>query len=411
MRNARWAGTSGGRIAAGVTVLVASMVGLPTVAEAAAPGGPTCMGEPATIVGEPGRNVRGTPDPDVIVGGPGTQRIRPGGGIDLVCAGDGYDGVFDFDSARDQVQLGARDDLFVSYAADARAVVDAGVDGAEFWYEGAAVTVDLGARTDSRGNQLLGFFEMVVGTSHADVLLGSRRPEQFNGNGGSDVIRGRGGDDTLHTQSGPDGECEEPDTLVRMYGGAGDDGLANPGACLARMSGGGGADGLSGHRGEDLMLGDAGDDLLFSGRSAAQLRGGAGDDRFMVDRGTVLVSGGSGFDRWVNWRQVSQNTHQTVIDIGAGTFVDRVVSRDGTAFVTNGRIGGIEQFKGRNGQERFLGSAGVDRINAGGTQGNKVDRIYGRGGNDRLVAPRHGWIDGGVGSDYCRAEQKRNCER
>jgi Ca2+-binding RTX toxin-like protein len=412
MRDTTWAGTNGGRIAAGVTVLLASMVGLPTAAEAAAPGGPTCMGKPATIVGEPGTNVTGTSGPDVIVGGPGTQRIRPRGGIDLVCAGDGHDGVLDRDHYLDKVDLGARTDSFISMTADARANVDAGNDGEPLdetlWYDGPGISVDLAAGTDSRGNLLRGFLT-VHGTPHADTILGRGRTDVILGEGGADLIRGRGGVDYLTTALHAD--CGPPRSLARLYGGAGNDGVSNAGTCRSQLSGGGGDDRLSSNRGNDLMLGDAGDDYLSAGRGAVQMRGGSGDDLLRVERGTVLVSGGSGFDRWVNWRQVSQNTHRTVVDIGAGTFVDRVVTRDGTDLVTDGRIVGIEYFRGRISQERFIGSAGVDRINAGGTRGNKVDRISGRGGNDRLVAPRHGWIDGGVGSDYCRAEQKRDCER
>lgn len=53
------------------------------VPAAAAP--PTCLGQPATVVGAPGKDVRGTSGPDVIVAA-GARSVRAGAGDDLVCA-------------------------------------------------------------------------------------------------------------------------------------------------------------------------------------------------------------------------------------------------------------------------------------------------------------------------------------
>jgi Ca2+-binding RTX toxin-like protein len=253
-------------------------------------------------------------------------------------------------------------------------------------------------------------FTNVKGTPGADHLTGTPRADLLDGDGGSDVIRGLGGADWVTTALQADDHCLQPGSLARLYGGDGQDRVVNTGACRSRLSGGSGADRIGGHLGDDHMLGNSGDDELISGRGADRLRGGSGDDRIEVERGTILVSGGGGFDSWINWRQVSQNTHHTVVDIGAGTFTDRVVDRDGTDFVTTGRIFGIEHFRGRVSQERFVGSSGVDRINAGGTRGDQVDTIRGLGGADQLIAPRHGRIDGGAGRDHCRAETVVHCE-
>jgi Ca2+-binding RTX toxin-like protein len=368
---------------------------------------PTCMGEPATIVGEPGADVAGTDGRDVIVGGPGTQRINPGGGVDLVCAGDGHDGVVDFDHAMDRIRLGASTDSFTSETADARADVVAGdrepLD-ETLWYYGPAVRVDLAAGTDSRGNRLRGGFVTVHGTPHPDVILGGGLSESIVGEGGADLIRGRGGQDYMTTALHAD--CGPPQSLARLYGGADADLVSNLGECRARLSGGDGADSLSGRRGDNLILGDAGDDALYAGRGTDRLRGGPGDDRIEVDRGTVLADGGAGFDRWVNWRQVSRNDHTTTVDIGAGTTRDRVGSD-----VVHGRVDGIEHYRGSWDLEHFVGSAGVDRIYGGRTREGRVDTIRGRSGNDRLVAPRRGLIYGGAGTDYCRAQETHGCER
>ncbi|MGH3478241.1 MAG: hypothetical protein ACRDQD_15565, partial [Nocardioidaceae bacterium] len=116
MVKTRFAGIRGGGIAAGVAVLSASMVGLPTGAGAmgaagAAEQAPTCMGEPATIVADAAPIV-GTAGPDVIVGSASPDEIDPRGGRDLVCALGSDDDVTDDDAARDRFQLGTGTDRF-----------------------------------------------------------------------------------------------------------------------------------------------------------------------------------------------------------------------------------------------------------------------------------------------------------
>ena len=56
------------------------------------PAGPTCLGQPATIVGDNGNNtITGTPGRDVILALGGDDSVFAGGGRDLVCLGAGFD--------------------------------------------------------------------------------------------------------------------------------------------------------------------------------------------------------------------------------------------------------------------------------------------------------------------------------
>ena len=96
-------------IALGAALVAASAL---TLGASAAPSWPSCLGEPATIVGTDGNDtIPGTRGDDVIAALGGDDLITTGGSddTDLVCAGDGNDtvivttggeGLFDFDAAQ-----------------------------------------------------------------------------------------------------------------------------------------------------------------------------------------------------------------------------------------------------------------------------------------------------------------------
>ena len=410
MRDARWAGTSGGRIAAYITVLVASVAGVPAVAGAVAQAAPTCLGEPATIVAT-GDETVGTDGPDVIVGRAGADEIDPGGGLDRVCALGGFDVVRDDDDALDRIQLGATSDIVVT-GPGAKAWIDGGAPsssgrrsfGDEIVYDGqTGVTVDLRTQSDSRGNQLVGM-ETVGGTPVRDVITGTSAGNELYGGGGPDVIRGLGGDDLLEIgrrkQTWPG--------AARMIGGPGDDSLSAKTRGRVEMLGGAGKDHLDGGSAADRINGGDGDDYLTGDGGDDTYRGGSGSDHLIAGWGDDTMSGGQGRDLWLNWDSVQGTNGErvTTVRIAAGTVRDRVGD-----VVFHDSLAGIDVYRGAGDIEHVYGSPRRDVVNTGGTEGDLIDRIYGRGGGDRLIAPRHGWIDGGAGSDYCRAEQKQDCER
>jgi Ca2+-binding RTX toxin-like protein len=111
----------------------------------------------------------------------------------------------------------------------------------------------------------------VIGTSGADVLLGTGGNDIVCGLGGADLLNGRGGNDLLLGGRGADD----------LRGAAGAD----------RLEGGIGGDVLRGGLGADRLFGQAGGDVLLGGAAADRLHGGPGFDR---------CSGGAGRDSFIS---------------------------------------------------------------------------------------------------------------
>jgi hypothetical protein len=210
-------------------------------------------------------------------------------------------------------------------------------------------------------------------------IVGTPAGERLRGTGGRDIICGLGGNDRLEGIGGND-------VLI----------------------GGLGADVLLGGIGADLLNGGAGADNLLGGGGADRYRGGSGADRLYAGWGNDRMAGGTGRDIWLNFDSLhgTDGERVTTIRIGGGTVRDRVGD-----LVFHDMLATIEAYRGGGDVEHVFGSPRRDNVDTGGTEGDLVDRIRGRAGHDRLVAPRHGWIDGGAGSDYCRAEQTSDCER
>ena len=119
------------------------------------PGGPTCAGVEATIVGTDGNDVLiGTSGQDVIWAGAGHDVIRGLGGNDILCGGAGRDRIF----------AGKGGDI-----------------------------VSGGAGRDR-----------IRGGAGADTLSGDRGPDRMSGGRGDDILRGGAGTDRLRGASGLD---------------------------------------------------------------------------------------------------------------------------------------------------------------------------------------------------------------
>ena len=274
---------------------------------------PSCMGQPATIVG--GRHeplIVGTPGPDVIVATTGS--ISASGGADLICVqheysnyavhgGSGDDRVQVLhgltvvygDGGDDRIQVrhgggtafgGRGDDVLTvngNRHVGARMVGGAGDDvlreppgvhrGSFFpgpgddivrggpghrdcvAFSGAkqGVTVDLRkGSARGQGRDRLYSVECAAGSPRADVLYGDAGKNRIEGMVGDDIIRLRGGDDV-------------------GYGLRGDDVVV----------GGPGDDSLSGNGGSDALYGNAGRDSLRETNNPKPnlIDGGTGSDR------------------------------------------------------------------------------------------------------------------------------------
>jgi Ca2+-binding RTX toxin-like protein len=187
--------------------------------------------EGETPDGEP--ETPGTPEPDqgggrgrTVVGTNGDDRLQGGSGADMLDGRSGDD-VLQGGAGADMLRGGTGMDL-VSYASAA-----------------SGVTVNLARSSENTGDakgDRFGGIEGVIGSSHDDVLKGSR---------GMDLIEGGAGDDALFGFAAMD----------ILKGGAGDDTL----------------DG--GERHDELFGGD-GADVLIGGAGLDDLTGGAGADTF-----------------------------------------------------------------------------------------------------------------------------------
>ena len=184
-----------------------------TVTEAIS-GPRNCGGRKPTVVGDAdGGVVSGTPDRDVIVGGPGNDRIRSGAGRDIVCGLGG----------NDRIATGAGKDVLKGGAGDDE-------------LRGAAGNDKLaGAAGDDR----------LSGGSGKDSLRGSGGSDRIKGGGGDDRARGGGGDDDISGAGGDD----------RLAGQGGDDDLNGRGGD-DRLAGGGGSNSLNGGNGKDRCRGN-----------------------------------------------------------------------------------------------------------------------------------------------------------
>jgi Ca2+-binding RTX toxin-like protein len=357
----------------------------------------TCAGETATIVADSyGDTIQGTAGNDVIVGGEGPDEIHGGGGNDKICGGAGGDELYGEDgddvlygesgddllddgAGNDQAFGGTGDDAFTAGAGDD--VMIGGPDSepsttqnsVDYSNSTAPVVIDL--REDSAtgyGDDLVKHIWAATGSNYDDAIIGTPVTDSLYGGCGNDQLYGKGGKDWLFGSfdDGPacNGLTSTDDDGI--YGGAGDD--------IFRGEN-------SGNIGTDTLLGGSGDDLLSSNGGRERFYGGDGHDTFSA----LLLSGSS--------------LH---LDLAAGTY---------TIGDNTGEVGDVEEVVGTQDNDILRGD-GEANVFIGG---DGADRVYGLGGNDTLRGDRvrgqsAQWSDvafGGSGTDSCRAEVKKSCER
>lgn len=220
-------------------IVLALMAALLTAPAGAGEEVPTCLGEPATIVGTDGDDeLAGTPDRDVVWAGPGADTVRAGAGDDVVCGGPGSD----------ELRGGAGDDVVADLITGSprQALLGGPGDNALHlsWRvvrDGEEVGVHLEVqlrsgfvRVDEHGPEFpLGSFRRVTGgfaegtwsvwgtaadeelTTHqyvaVDVRAGAGR-DVVRGSWHDDVIRGGPGRDTAYPDRGRD-SCKGVEAL------------------------------------------------------------------------------------------------------------------------------------------------------------------------------------------------------
>ncbi len=389
-------------------VVVAPGLG-PTAAAAAET---LCLGEPATIVGEPGTKVTGTEGDDVIVAdGP----VRALGGDDVVCGTD----EIDAGDGNDRVLL-TSDDPYVTgaggYGDDELRVISTPLGPDNDAFRGPAL--DGGPGRDSLTSA--DGWDRLFGGPGDDVLTGGDGNDYLDGSTGADVLDGGPGKDLA--QGGPDRDrcsaeempdCEAPlrwRTFTTCFG-------EQP-TIVAE-----GGD-VQGTDGDDVIVTEGGhvdagkgDDLVCG---AAMVEGGQGDDRILAVWGSrrfnlprrAPVTGGGGDD------------HLSLTASADGSFQPAFLLGGPGDDVVLGTAKG-DNLDGKRGDDRLVGRGGHDDLGSGpGADvllgGDGRDLLYAGTGDDLLVGGTgrdylYGWrgIDrglGGGGRDECAdVERRRSC--
>ncbi|KAF4513784.1 UNVERIFIED_CONTAM: hypothetical protein B566_EDAN011705 [Ephemera danica] len=268
---------------------------------------------------------------DEIYGGAGDDVLDGGSGADEIYGGDGNDTyVINADSGYDQItDTEGSNRIVLGQGLSAENVI---ISDSSSWGAGqtridfgsGAVYVDAGSRIDRIESadgvvitaDALNTYRLtsISGTSSADVLIGTHRPNKIYGDKGNDLIHGGAGRDSLDGGAGNDS----------LFGDGGDDTIEDWDGNYNFIDGGTGNDTLTGH---GYLVGGAGNDSL---RGDGILDGGAGNDRLNAYRGAVILFGeGSGND---------------VIDgsIPSEGFVIRTNLQPSDVEIVGGKVDGLE---------------------------------------------------------------------
>jgi Ca2+-binding RTX toxin-like protein len=330
---------------------------------------PTCFGQPATIVGQPGEEggdyIVGTNGPDVIVGTEGEDYIFGFRGDDLICGmgggddirprmgndkvdgGDGGDGINgEFyrgahqDSGNDLLLGGPDDDDIQASTGEDTMDGGEGEDTLSYYQEIDApgpVTVDLPeGKASGWGNHTVRGFETVFGSFLDDTLIGDSGPNLLSAGPGNDIQVGKGGDDWISDSGG-----------------------------------------------DDILVGGPGDDRLSMG-----------------NLGNDTVRGGEGVDTLVYGSLVRPEGTTLYINLAEGIATGYGVDSEH----------GVENAVGSHMDDILIGDSGPNVLYAGVFWGmGGQDVLVGRGGKDQLIAANDGTpddsLDGGRGRDTCQADE------
>lgn len=289
----------------------------------------------------------------------------------------------------------------------------AGNDWVDYSTSSSGVTVNLGDGASESGGEAQGDtlvdIEYVLGSAHADVIVGDGAGnilrgydgnDRLVGNGGSDTLRGEDGNDVLRGGAGAD----------NLQGGAGIDWADYSGSAAgvhvniadAAAETGGDAQGdvlsgieyILGSAHDDVIVGDGnnnylrgydGSDRLFGNGGSDILRGEGGNDVLRGGTGGDILDGGDGID-WVDY---STSASGVIVTLADGT-----AESGGDA--AGDRLSGIEYVLGSAHDDVIAGDSTANYLR--GHDGN--DRLFGNGGNDILRGEGgNDVLNGGAGAD------------
>lgn len=269
-----------------------------------------------------------------------------------------------------------------------------GADRVTYFFDDAALNVDLEAGTISGGSQATGdtlvSIEKVSGTNgFNDTLRGDDADNTLIGDGGNDTLEGRGGADLLQggagrdtatyagsdaavqisliadTAAGGHADGDNLDDIENVFGSQFDD----------TLTGDNNDNTLRGENGDDTLTGNDGSDAIVGGEGNDTLDGGAGFDNLFGNAGDDLLNGGDDDD---------------TLDGGDG--VDTLNGDDGNDILDGGT--GSDTLNGGAGDDILSDGSGADTVDGGA--GNDTFRL--RAGLSDLEN-RLDTVDGGSDTD------------
>lgn len=238
----------------------------------------------------------GSPNADLVLGGPLDDVFGLFAGDDVASGGAG----------NDEIDGGAGDDLIHGGAGNDTLIGGEGDDTLEGQHGKDKL---LGGRGDDRltGDQ---GDDILRGGAGDDFLQGGSGNDYMSGNSGDDAMRGGNGDDRMFGRDGDD----------EMRGDKGDD----------RLMGGDGRDHINGGSGNDIVSGGSGDDFVAGGVGDDMVYGNSGDDYVKGNTGNDTLIGGTGNDTYEG--NDGEDIFSFMYEDGANTVVDFTAGEDIFAF-------------------------------------------------------------------------------
>lgn len=338
--------------------LVAALVWAPGAVPKKAKTTKSCAGKRATIKRAGGnQRVTGTPRNDVIVLGPGKDKVNSGAGDDTICGEKGAD----------TINAGPGNDTIL------------GGGGREQINGGDGDDTIMGEKGSDKGNGGPGN-DRIIGSTGSETMGGGDGNDFMDGGDGADDLGGGPGDDELFGERGGD----------TLHGDDGSDRVDGDRDNDKVFGDGGSGDFVDGSLGDDQVKGGDGDmDTAAGGLGIDEVDGGAGNQD--VVRGDIgndpLVDGGPGIQDMVSFVAATPDgllCEGVNVDLAAGTS-----QGDGTD-----RLAGVEDVIGSAFGDCITGDAGVNRLD-----GNSGDDILDAG--LPTGGPDGEFISGGVGTDTC----------
>ncbi|WP_068117084.1 M10 family metallopeptidase C-terminal domain-containing protein [Tropicimonas marinistellae] len=252
-----------------------------------------------------------------------------------------------------------------------------GDDAADYSLSRAGVKIDLSTGLNKGGHaegDTLNAIENIIGSDHADTLVGDGADNVLQGGKGSDLLEGRSGADRLIGGNGKDEATYRGSfkgVQVNLETGAASRGHAE-GDRLKSI------ENLSGSTHNDLLVGDEKVNLL---------RGLGGNDTLRGSAGKDTLIGGGGYDT------ASYKGSEASVEIHLGK--ERTVG----GHAQGDLLIGIEAIEGSRHQDRLIGDSGSNRLDGGGGRdtlrgGLGDDILIGGGGGDKFVFIRQDFSRG-----------------